>query len=143
MNGWLSPEAHLRAAGVAQILLAVAHPLMASRLGWKRESARMSSLTAQVFWVHTYFLMLTLLLFGLLSLVLPRELLTSSPLARAVLLGLTLFWGARLYAQHFIYSSEHWRGHRLNTTIHALFTLLWVYLTLVYAGALLLLAPRH
>ena len=140
MNGWLDVETHLRIAGLAQILLALIHPLIGWRLRWKQESARMSALTAQVFWVHTYFLVLTLILFGLLSLLLSHELLAPAPLARALLLGLTLFWGARLYAQHFVYRAEHWRGHRLNTTAHALFSLLWAYLTLVYAAALLL--PR-
>jgi hypothetical protein len=138
LSGSFDLETHLRAAGAAQILLAAAHPLIAWHLGWKRESTRMSALSAQVFWVHTYFVVLTLLLFGLLSLLLPGELLAPSPLARAVLLGLAVFWGARLYAQHFVYRAEHWRGHPFNTAAHSLFSLLWAYLTVVYAAALFL-----
>jgi hypothetical protein len=138
MSGLFDLETHLRVAGIAQILLAAAHPLIGRRLQWRQDSERMSPLSAQVFWVHTQFLVLVLLLLGLLSLLLPYELLAPSPLARAVLLGYTVFWGARLYAQHFVYRPDHWRGHRLNTAVHVLFSALWTYLTAVYSGALVL-----
>ena len=34
------------------------------------------------------------------------------------------------------YSSALWRGHRFNTFVHYVFSVLWIYLTSVFAAAL-------
>jgi hypothetical protein len=49
-----------------------------------------------------------------------------------VLGGLALFWTLRLITQHFVYDSAHWRGHRRNTAVHIVFTLLWTYFAAVF-----------
>jgi len=47
---------------------------------------------------------------GTLLLALPGELLRPTPLARAVLVGLAIFWGVRLWMQWFMYDAALWRG---------------------------------
>jgi hypothetical protein len=127
---------HLRLIGVLLLFLAASHALFPKRFAWKEELERLSLLNRQVFWVHTYFVVLIVAMFGLLSLLMPGELLSGTPLARAVLLGMTVFWGFRLYCQWFVYRAELWRGHRFNTAVHIAFTFLWAYLTTVNAAAL-------
>ena len=75
--------------------------------------------------------------FGSLSLLAPDTLLEPSRLSRLVLSGIATFWGLRLLCQWFVYDASLWRGQRFNTVMHALFSLLWLYLTAVYGGALL------
>lgn len=127
---------NLLVVGALQILLALAHLAFPKRFAWKEEFARVSLLNRQIFYVHAFFVCLVLVLFGSLSLACADELLTPGRLARAVLIGLTLFWGARLLCQFFVYSPQLWRGHRFNTAMHILFTGVWLYFGGTYGCAL-------
>jgi hypothetical protein len=70
-----------------------------------------------------------------LSLGYASALLEPSPLARAVLFGLMLFWGVRLLVQWFVYDWQLWRGNRFHTIVHFAFTGLWTYAACVYGWA--------
>ena len=132
----MNAELHLRIVGLLLLLLAALNLYVPRRFGWAVELRRLSLLTRQVFVVHAGFIVLTLVLFGLLSLALPGELLERSALARAVLAGLTLFWLARLLVQWLVYDARLWRGNRFNTVAHLAFTGLWSYFVATYAYAL-------
>jgi hypothetical protein len=127
---------HLRIAGVGLIVLAFAHLAFPKQFHWKEELARLSLLNRQVFQVHTFFIGLVLVLFGALSSLYADALLTPSPLSKAVLAGFTLFWALRLFVQLFVYDRALWRGNRLYTGFHVLFTAYWTYLVAVYGTAL-------
>jgi hypothetical protein len=127
---------HLKVAGTLMLILAFAHIHFAKRFGWKDELQSVSLLTRQVFNVHCFFIALVLVLCGLLSILCTGPLLDRNPLAKAILSGLVVFWAARLFIQFFVYDSKLWRGDRLNTTMHGLFSVMWTYYTLVYAAAL-------
>ena len=86
--------------------------------------------------MHSLFIALILLQFGVVSLLYSHTLLDRTLLARVVLVGFVTFWGLRLFAQHFIYSAALWRGNRLHTLMHVVFTVLWAYLVVVYGRAL-------
>jgi len=132
---WL--EFLLRLAGIGQLALAAAHALFPRPLAWHEELARLSPVNRQIFWVHTYFIVLILVLCGSLALFYAPDLMTPhSRLARAVVGGHVIFWGFRLYSQLFVYSSELWRGDALKTRVHILFTVMWLSLTAVYAAVL-------
>ena len=131
-------ELLLRVAGALQIVLAALHLTFPKRFRWEAELARLSLLNRQMFLVHTMFLCLVLVLFGSLSLFSPRELLEPTRLARLVLGGIATFWALRLVVQWFVYDRSLWRGDRFRTLVHVGFTVLWAYLTAVYAAALLL-----
>lgn len=130
----------LQIAGVGQIALAAAHAFFPKRLQWNEETARLSPVNRQIFWVHTLFVVLTVFLLGVLSLFYTHALLAPSPLTRPVLAGYVAFWGFRLFCQFFVYKSDLWRGKRLETFVHVLFAFLWTSLTLLYAVAFSLTA---
>jgi hypothetical protein len=127
---------HLKIVGAMLLGLATAHLYFPKRFGWREELRKVSLLTRQIFYVHCFFICLVLIMFGLLSLVCTEALLQPSPLARVVLVGLTIFWGARLIIQLVVYDSKLWRGNRFNTAMHVFFTLMWSYYVSIYAAAL-------
>lgn len=129
----MSLELHLRAAGALLLLLAAVHPLMPKELRWKEDLAKLTPVNRQVFLVHVGFIVLLLILIGSLALVYAEELAAPGRLSRAVLGGLALFWGLRLLTQLFVYDRSLWRGNPRYTAVHVALTLLWIYLTAVFA----------
>ena len=99
---------HLRIAGVIMAALVVINLFVPRRFHWAEELARLSSLNRQIFQAHSVFLVLTLALFSALLLTCADVLIEPTKLARAVLAGLTIFWGLRMLMQWFFYSREHW-----------------------------------
>jgi hypothetical protein len=129
----MSLELHFKIVGALMFFLASIHVFLPRRFDWPNELRRLSLLNRQIFVVHCSFIVLLLLLLGTLSLVYTPALLEPTLLARHVLAGLTIFWGARLVTQLFIYDSRLWRGNRFNTIVHVLFTTIWTYYTAVFA----------
>lgn len=127
--------AHLQAGGVLIAALVVVNLFVPSRFHWREEMARLSLVNRQIFQVHSVFLVLTLGLFSALLLTCAPALVEPTRLTRAVLAGLTIFWGLRMVMQWGFYSSELWRGHRFNTVVHCVFSVMWIYLTSVFAVA--------
>jgi hypothetical protein len=127
---------HLRIVGVLMASLVVVNLYVPWRFHWREEMARLSLLNRQVFQAHAVFLVLTLALFSALLLTSSDALLEPTPLSRAILIGLTIFWTLRLVMQWGFYSPEIWRGHRFNTAMHYLFSAIWVYVSTVFAAAL-------
>jgi hypothetical protein len=135
----LTPEMlliHLHAGGLAMASLVVVNLFVPSRFHWREEMSRLSLVNRQIFQVHTVFLVLILALFSALLLTCASALLEPTRLSRAVLIGLTIFWALRMVMQWCFYSSALWRGHRFNTFVHCVFSVLWIYLTSVFAAAL-------
>jgi hypothetical protein len=131
---------HLRTVGVLMALLALLNLFVPRRFNWRQEMAGLSLLNRQIFQVHAMFLILILALFAALLLTSAPALLEPTPLARAVLIGLTIFWGMRMLTQWFYYSPAIWRGHRFNTVMHVAFSGLWIYVTGVFGAALYFVA---
>jgi hypothetical protein len=129
-------ELHLRLVGVIMAALAVVNLFVPRRLHWEAELTRLSLINRQIFQAHSIFLILMLALFSALLLTCTDALLEPTRLARAVLAGLTIFWGLRMLMQWFYYSPETWRGHRLHTVLHVVFSGTWIYVTSVFATAL-------
>jgi len=122
---------HLHIAGAILLLLAVLHAFFPRHFRWREELASISLLTRQIFYVHHFFIALTVGLMGLLTLSSAHDLLDSS-VGRRILLGLSVFWFVRLFFQLFVYSPKLWRGKLFETVVHLLFTVLWIYLTCVF-----------
>jgi hypothetical protein len=128
----LNPALHLKIVGLSLIGLAALHVYFPRRFNWSTELAGLSLLNRQIFLVHCFFICLTLVLMGILTLAFTDALLAPTPLGRLIAAGLTIFWTARLAAQWFVYDRSLWRGHRLNTCVHFLFTLIWSYYVTVF-----------
>jgi len=128
---------HLHAVGIIMAALVVVNLYVPVRFHWREELARLSLVNRQIFQVHSIFLVLTLGLTSALLLTSADVLLEPTRLARAVLIGLTVFWGLRLLMQFFFYSPRIWRGDRFYTVMHYVFSAAWLYVTGVFAAALL------
>lgn len=138
MNGVLmNMELHLRIVGVLLLMLAGLNLLLPRRFRWGAELAKLSLLTRQIFVVHCVFIFLVLVMMGILSLGFAPLLVQRTPLATVVLMGLAVFWVVRLLMQFFFYSPKLWRGNRFNTTLHVIFSCVWVYVSTVYVAALI------
>ena len=127
---------HLRIVGVLMALLAVVNLFVPGRFNWREELSRVSLLNRQIFQAHTFFIVLLIVLMSGLFLTCAEALLEPTRLSRAVLIGLTIFWGLRMVMQWCFYSPAVWRGNRLHTVLHGLFSLGWIYVTAICALAL-------
>jgi len=76
-------DLHLKIVGTLLVLLGVAHCAFPKRFGWKDELARLSLLTRQIFWVHTFFIALTLVLMGSITALYAKGLLEPTPRLRS------------------------------------------------------------
>lgn len=124
----------LRIAGGGLILLGLLHGSISKRLNWKEEAARMSELNAAVFHVHTFFIVLVLFIMGMPALVDPMVFLEPSRAAKWGCWALTLFWGLRLAFQWTWYRPAWWKGKGFETTMHWVFTFIWLLLTALFAA---------
>lgn len=128
---------HLQIVGCFLVLLGLSHAFMNRYFGWAKELAGISLLTRQIFYVHAFFVALGVTLGGLVSLAFPTQLLSATPLNRAILAAMAFFWFCRLLAQFFVYDAALWRGNPARTRIHVAFSLLWFYVTTIYGLALI------
>jgi hypothetical protein len=127
---------HLRIVGIFLLLLGMSHAFFNRYFGWEQELAGVSLFTRRVFFVHNFFIGLSVVLAGAGSLFCANALLSPGVLSRVLLAGMALFWFCRLLAQFFAYDSAIWRGNRFRTFMHAAFAVLWCYVTATYAIAL-------
>lgn len=124
-------EIHFNIAGFLLILLAAFHAIFPRYFKWEAELLPLSLINRQMFYIHTFFIALSLLLMGLLCITSAQQL-YSTPFGKKVSAGLAVFWIARLAIQFFGYSSELWKGKKFETAMHLLFSLLWIYFSFVF-----------
>jgi len=124
-------DIHIRIIGWLLIIISWLHLFFPKYFEWKRECSSMSQINRQMIYVHSYFIALTLLLMGILCLTSASDLLNTT-LGKRICLGLGVFWSVRLVVQFVGYSSKLWRGKRLETSIHILFSLFWIYLSTIF-----------
>ena len=127
---------HFRIVGMLMAGLVIVNLFVPRHLRWREELARLSLVNRQIVQVHSAFIVLTLLLLSALLLTSAESLAEPSPLSRALLGGLTIFWTARLLAQWCFYSPEVWRGDAFRTTVHYVFSGLWIYVAAVFGCGL-------
>jgi hypothetical protein len=128
--------AHLRICGALLLALSLLHLVFPARFQWRQDLGKLTLLNRQIFYVHTFFLCVVLVMMGLLCLFGATALVAPSPLGVWVAAGLTIFWQLRWVSQHFVYDSSLWRGKPLETIVHVMFSLLWTYLCVIYGWLL-------
>ena len=123
-------------AGVGQLALILASLAIPFVLRWREETARLRPLTRQVFWTYSAYIWATNLSFGLVSLR-PDWLLDRSSLAGCVTGFVTAYWVGRILIQFFYFDRRDappgWHVRLAEVALVVLF----FYLSLVYAAALL------
>ncbi|MCB1132483.1 MAG: hypothetical protein KDN05_15255 [Verrucomicrobiae bacterium] len=123
---------HLAGAGL--LALALLHLPIARRLRWREEAARMSEVNASIFHVHTFFLVLILIAMGLPALLEPSVFLERTRAGLWATSSITVFWLCRLVAQWTVYRQRWWKGRPLETTVHWVFTCVWLALVLLFGA---------
>jgi hypothetical protein len=126
----------VRAAGVSLIVLALFHVVLWRTLGWGKEIERLSPLNARVFAVHTFFIAFVLCALGFLSLFKPHLLLTQSELARLLLVGIVVFWVARLVIQPLVFDRVMVSGFTRSPVFRVGAGLVWAAYVAIYGAAL-------
>ena len=95
-------EINLKIVGALLIALGIAHGAFGKRFEWKADLAKLSLLNRQMFLVHCFFIALTLVLMGGVTLFYTDALLQPAPLSRVVLAAVVIFWLCRLFIQFFV-----------------------------------------
>ena len=124
-------EIHVKIVGALLIALSLMHIILPKYFKWDQELVSLSLITKQILYVHTFFIAFIVLLMGLLCLGYAHEL-VHDPFGKVISLGLFGFWLTRLIFQFFVYSPMVWRGKRFETVMHAAFSVLWFYFTVVF-----------
>ena len=124
----------LFAAGIGQLGVLVASALVPLRLDWRKELACLSNLHRQMYWVYGGYVVLSIVAFGLISIVNSAELASGSGLARSFCGYVAAFWGIRLSLQAVLDVKTHLTSWWLAAGYHTL-TLLFLAFTAIYGWA--------
>jgi hypothetical protein len=122
----------LAAAGHFVILFASAQ--VPSRLHWKQDLAQLMPFNRKLLWVQGGFTVLTIIAFGILTLVLHHEMLRGDRAAMGLACFIGSYWTARILVDAFYFSNEDWPKGRQFVIGHILLTSLFVALACSYWG---------
>lgn len=128
----------LRTAGATLIALALFHAVLWRALSWGEEIRRLTPLNARVFAVHTFFIAFVLFGLGVLSLARPDLLVTESELAKLLLVGVVIFWLARLVLQPLVFDRAMRGGWTKHIGLRIMAHLAFLAYVAVYGAALAL-----
>jgi len=118
----------LIAAAIGQLIIACINMRLDKMLHWRDELNGLSRLLYEVFYVHKWYISITLVIFGVLTIRFAGDIATGAyEMARWLAAGIGIFWGIRVLIQWVFYSNDHWKGKRKETVIH------WI-LTFAYGG---------
>ena len=90
-------------AGWAQLVIVVGSLSIPHVLKWSDDVAQLRPLTRQVFWTYAAYIWSTNLFFGIISVMMPNELVGGSALALALSIFIAIYWGARIGIQFFYF----------------------------------------
>ena len=127
-------------AAAAQLSVAVLNLFLVRIMKWGEEVARMPQLVREVFHVHAWFITITLVIFGVVTIRFAGELAAgTNDLGRWLAAGIGIFWLIRCLMQFSYYNSSHWRGKRAETIVHIVLIFLYgsfagVYLLAAFQG---------
>lgn len=124
-------ELQIKIIGALLIVLSFLHAVFPRYFQWKEDLKTVSLINRQMMYVHTFFIAFGVLLMGIMCLCCTKDLL-HTPLGKNIALGLSIFWGVRLIFQFFIYSPRLWKNKPFETVIHLLFSMCWVYMSVVF-----------
>ncbi len=121
-------------AGLGHFVPLIASAQLPTRLGWKTELPRMSTANRKLYLVAAGYIVFTYLAFGVLTLVLHRELLRGDRAALALAPFIGLYWLVRLLLEPFWFGHRDWPAGRRFVAAHIALDLLFAYLAAVYCG---------
>lgn len=121
-------------AGLGHFLVLAASFQVPARLGWAEELPRLRPLNRKLMWTYGGFTVLTIVAFGVLTLVLREEMLRGDKAAVALAAFIGVYWAARIGVDVFYFRHEDWPKGRQFVIGHALLMLLFAFLAVTYFG---------
>jgi hypothetical protein len=104
-------------------------------LDWRRSLSSLSALSRHVIWTHAAFVLLTIVGFGVVSMLFAAPLASGAPLARAVCGFIAAFWTLRLVIQFFVFDARPYLTNMpLKLGFHGL-SVVFCYFVFAYAAA--------
>ncbi len=123
--------------GVAQFGILAASFQVPTRLRWKEELPRLSSLNQKLMWTYGSFIVYTILSFGVLTLVLHDEILRGTRAGLAISVVMLLWWCLRLATDVFYFSSSDWPKGRFMQIGHVMLNCLFTFVLCGYGCVIL------
>jgi hypothetical protein len=121
-------------AGAGHFVILIASAQVPSRLRWKEDLQQLMPFNRKLLWVQGGFTVLTIIAFGILTLLLHQELLRGERAALGLAAFIGLYWSARIVVDALYFSHSDWPKGRLFVVGHALLTALFSFLAVSYLG---------
>jgi hypothetical protein len=96
----------MQIAGGLQLSIAAGSTAIPKVLGWSSELQAVSPLTRRLFWVYAGYIFCFNLMFGLLCTFGAEWLIAPHPLAVCLLIAMSIYWGARVLIQVFLFDKS-------------------------------------
>ena len=121
-------------AGIGHFCVLIASFQVPRRLGWKEDLAKLTPFNRKLMWVHGGFAVLTIIAFGLLTLVLHNDMLHGDRAALGLAAFIGVYWSVRIVVDFTYYDHKDWPRGRGFFIGHVLLTLLFAFLAVTYLG---------
>jgi hypothetical protein len=121
-------------AGVGHFVILFASFQVPYRLHWKQDLQGLMPFNRKLLWVQGAFTVLTILAFGVLTLVLHREFLRGDRAALGLAFFIGVYWTARILVDLFYFSHADWPAGQGFVVGHILLTSLFAALAASYLG---------
>jgi alginate O-acetyltransferase complex protein AlgI len=119
-------------AGVGHFVILFASFQVPHRLRWKEDLAKLMPFNRKLLWVQSSFTVLTIIAFGVLTLVLHDDLLRGDRAALGLAAFVGLYWTARIVVDAAYFSHHDWPQGRAFVVGHFLLTTLFLALASTY-----------
>jgi hypothetical protein len=119
-------------AGAGHFIILIASFQVPYRLRWKEDLRSLAPFNRKLLWVQGSFTVLTILAFGILTLLLHAEMLHGDRAALALALFIAVYWTARVLVDVLYFSHSDWPKGALFVIGHTLLTFLFCALAFTY-----------
>ena len=126
----------LIAAAIGQLLIAMINLRLDKLLDWDKDLRTLPRLLREVFIVHKWFITITLVIFGAITIRFAGDIASGAyEMTAWFAAGVGIFWAIRTLIQWFFYSWDHWKGKGRETFVHWTLTVCYGGCALVYLVA--------
>jgi hypothetical protein len=120
--------------GAGHFVILIASAQVPSRLGWKEDLKQLMPFNRKLLWVQGGFTVLTIIAFGILTLMLHAELLRGDRAALGLAAFIGLYWSARILVDALYFSHADWPKGKQFVIGHLLLMALFSFLAASYLG---------
>jgi hypothetical protein len=116
----------LQLAAAMQLGVAILNLFLDRMMKWKSDLNHLPLLIREVFYVHSWFITITLTIFALMTWRFSSEMAAgTNAVCRWLAACIGIFWAFRTILQVTFYSASHWRGQTGRTLIHIILLIMY------------------